>query len=291
MRSLRNITLLSCFAAPLALAGCGGGSGGPAGPGGGANNFTKFPLVANTPTKLAGKGREASFGGTGVGAFAQGDVSADVTTDADNDVTSLSLKTASNGTMTWNESNSWLESGFGDRLLIGDSKDGNRIIGAGNPASVDNKFEYQTYGGWMDEGTGKVGVFSVGSQTASTDVPTTGNATFKGTAGGIYHNGVDDPQTMSADAELEVDFANAKADFKTTNSMLETGLESGLDMTANDLAIAGGSFSGAVGTTNGMSGDVDGRFYGPGASEVGGTFVLTGGSATMIGGYGAVKQP
>lgn len=294
MRSLQKITLLSCFVAPLALVGCGGGSGGPAGPGGVAKDFVKFPLAANTPTKLAGKGREASFNQNGVSAFAPGDVSAEVVTDADNDVTSLSLKTASNGTMTWNKSNASVSEGFGDRLLQGESNDGDRIVAVGNPASADNQFEYQTYGGWMDEGTGKVGVFSVGVHTAAADIPTTASATFKGTAGGIYHDGVNDPQTMTADAELDVDFANSKASFKTSSTVLETGANDDLNLSAADLAISGGAFSGQVKTADdSMSGDVDGRFYGTGANaakEVGGTFALTGGTSTMIGGYGAVKQ-
>ena len=291
MRSHRKITWLCCFAAPLALAGCGGGSGGGGGPGGVTNEFVKFSTIAaNTPTKIVGKGREASFGSGGISAFAPGDVSADVTVDGSNEVTSVALKTATNGTMTWNGGNAEMSTGFGGRILRGESNDGNRVIGVADPEA--NGFEYQTYGAWLDDNAGKVGVFSVGAETPAANVPSSGTATFKGTAGGIYHDGVsEEAQMMTANATLDVDFANAKAKFKTTDTVLETGANDGLNMSTGDLAIANGGFSGAVSTDNGMAGDVDGRFYGPGAEEVGGTFALTGGGATMAGGYGAVKQP
>jgi len=292
MRSHRKITWLCCFAAPLALAGCGGGSGGGGGPGGVTNEFVKFPIAANAPTKITGKGQEASFDQGGISAFAAGDVSADVTVDENNEVTSVALKTATNGTMTWNGNNAEMSSNFGGRILKGESNDGNRIVGVGDPEA--NGFEYQTYGAWLDENAGKVGVFSVGAVTPAANVPDSGTATFKGTAGGIYHDGTDDPQAMTANATLDVDFENAKANFKTTDTVLETGANDDLNMTTGDLDIADGGFSGAVSTTNGMAGNVDGRFYGTGtdaAKEVGGTFVLTGGGATMAGGYGAVKQP
>lgn len=298
MRSHRKITWLCCFAAPLALAGCGGGSGGGGGPGGVTNEFVKFPIAANTPTKIVGKGREATFNSGGISAFVSGDVSADVIVDGVNEITSVALKSATNGTKTWNGDNAEMSTGFGDsadRILIGKSNDDNRAIGVGNPDSAENKFEYQTYGAWKDESAGKVGVFSVGAVTASGDVPTSGTATFKGTAGGLYHDGSDeDAQIMTAKAKLDVDFANAKANFKTTDTVLETGANDGLNMSTGDLDIANGGFSGAVSTVNGMNGNVDGRFYGTGthaAEEVGGTFALTGGGATMAGGYGAVKQP
>lgn len=292
MRSHRKITWLCCFAAPLALAGCGGGSGGGGGPGGVTNEFVKFPIAANTPTKIVGKGREATFNSGGISAFVSGDVSADVTVGDDGEVKSVALKSATNGTKTWNGDNAEMSTGFGGKILRGESDDGNRVIGVGDPEA--NGFEYQTYGAWMDENTNKVGVFSVGAVTPAANVPNSGTATFKGTAGGIYHDGANDPQAMMANATLDVDFANAKANFKTTDTQLETGANDDLNMSTGDLAIANGGFSGAVSTVNGMNGNVDGRFYGTGtdaAKEVGGTFVLTGGGATMAGGYGAVKQP
>lgn len=60
---------------------------------------------------------------------------------------------------------------------------------------------------------------------------------------------------------------------------------------AGDLAIEAGGLSGNIATADqGMTGTANGHFYGSKAQEVGGTFDLKGGGATMVGGYGAVKQ-
>ncbi|WP_322885105.1 transferrin-binding protein-like solute binding protein [Sinorhizobium medicae] len=60
---------------------------------------------------------------------------------------------------------------------------------------------------------------------------------------------------------------------------------------AGDLAIEAGGLSGNIATADqGMTGTANGHFYGSKAQEVGGTFDLKGGGATMVGVYGAVKQ-
>ncbi|WP_234896807.1 transferrin-binding protein-like solute binding protein [Sinorhizobium meliloti] len=123
------------------------------------------------------------------------------------------------------------------------------------------------------------------------DVPTSSTATFKGTAGGIYVDTVG-YDVMSADAALDVDFGDNTARFRTNNTRLEAGgTAANLDMSGK-LDIAAGGLSGNIATADqSMSGTVDGRFYGSGAQEVGGTFDLKGNNATMVGGYGTVKQP
>jgi len=293
MFSFRQISTVLYLGAPLVLVGCGGGAGGPGGPGGpatGAIAFSKFPLAANTPTKLTGKGREATFGSSGISAFAAHDMSADVTTDSDNDVTSVALTSGTNGTMTWDSSNSAMTSDFGDRIIAAVTNDGSRTIGVANPESADNQFEFQTYGAWIDEGTGRVGVFSAGAQTPLSHIPPggSGNLTFAGTAGGLYHDGVsDDPVAMSADATLDVDFTTGTAEFATSGTMLGLASSSHLDMTGQFNIYGSAS---TVTTVDGMSGTIDGRFYGPFVEEIGGTFALTGNGASMAGGYGAVQQ-
>ncbi|THF55973.1 transferrin-binding protein-like solute binding protein [Ollibium composti] len=295
MNPFKTSKLLVCVAAPLALAGCGGGSGGPGGPGGpgGALGFTKFPIQAGKTTTIKGNGREAAYTvdqqGFALAPFgASSAVQADVETDADGDIASVSLKTGTTS-KTWNGSNADLAYAGNGKLVIGEAKDGSAAIGFADPDA--NGFSYQTYGAWMTEGAsgGKVGAFSMGAETAAADIPSSSTAKFKGTAGGIYANAAG-PDVMTADTALDVDFGAKTAQFSTTNTTLQNGgPDANLDMSGN-LAIAAGGLSGNVTTAdNSMTGTADGRFYGPGAEEVGGTFELRGANGAMAGAYGAVK--
>jgi hypothetical protein len=48
--------------------------------------------------------------------------------------------------------------------------------------------------------------------------------------------------------------------------------------------------TGTATTTNGMSGNMNGKFYGPGLNEVGGTYAVTGsGVGSMVGGFGGKR--
>jgi len=284
--------LLICIAAPLALAGCGGSSGGPAGPGG-AVSFTKFPMQAGKTTTIKGNGREAAYTvgqqGIALSQFgASSPVQADVEMDADGDIASVSLKTGSTS-KTWNASNADLAYAANGKLVVGEAKDGSGSIGFADPEA--NGFSYQTYGAWLTEGAtgGNVGAFSVGSETAAANIPSSSTATFKGTAGGIYADAAGN-DLMMADTVLDVDFGAKTAQFSTSNTALQNGgAAPNLNMSGN-LSIGAGGLSGNVTTAdNSMAGTADGRFYGPGAEEVGGTFELRGANGAMAGAYGAVK--
>lgn len=292
MNPFKTSKVLICVAAPLALAGCGGGSGGPGGPGS-AVSFTKFPMQAGKTTTIKGNGREAAYTvgqqGIALAPFgASSAVQADVETDADGDIASVSLKTGTTS-KTWNGSNAELAYAGNGKLVIGEAKDDSGSIGFADPEA--NGFSYQTYGAWLTEGAtgGSAGAFSMGSETAAANIPSSSTAKFKGTAGGIYANAAGH-DVMTADAALDVDFGAKTAQFSTSNTTLRTGgAAANLNMAGN-LAIGAGGLSGNVTTAdNSMAGTADGRFYGPGAEEVGGTFELRGANGAMAGAYGAVK--
>ncbi|EHK76763.1 hypothetical protein SM0020_16927 [Sinorhizobium meliloti CCNWSX0020] len=251
----------------------------------------KFPLETGKTTTLKGNGREATVTKSGaVSAFgASAPLEAELARDATSgDISSTTLKTATT-TKTWDHTNSELAYSQNGKLVIASAEDDSGSIGFADPEK--NGFAYQTYGGWVDEKGGRLGAFSLGSETAKADVPTSSTATFKGTAGGIYVDTVG-YDVMSADAALDVDFGDNTARFRTNNTRLEAGgTAANLDMSGK-LDIAAGGLSGNIATADqSMSGTVDGRFYGSGAQEVGGTFDLKGNNATMVGGYGTVKQP
>jgi hypothetical protein len=64
-----------------------------------------------------------------------------------------------------------------------------------------------------------------------------------------------------------------------------------LDLRGNwNYAPGTSQFSGSVKTVNGdLTGSASGRFYGPTAQEIGGVYGLTGGGATMLGGFGGKR--
>lgn len=283
--------ILIFVAASLPLTGCGGGSGGP----GGSVSFTQFPLQAGKTTTIKGSGREATYTagqqGISISPFgAASSVQADVETDSGGDVASLTVKTNSM-TKTWNGTNSEITQSGNGKLAIAQSKDDTGGIGYADPEA--NGFSYQTYGAWQTASkanSGSVGAFSLGNETAAANIPSSSTATFKGTAGGLYANAEND-DIMTADATLDVDFGTKTAQFSTSNTVLQnSGAAANLNMSGN-MDIGAGGLSGTVATAdNLMTGTADGRFYGPGAEEAGGTFALGGATGAMVGGYGVVKQ-
>ncbi|MCT7375003.1 transferrin-binding protein-like solute binding protein [Chelativorans salis] len=295
---------LSFLILPLAVAGCGGGSGGPGGPNG--PSFTSFAeMEVSEPTTMEGKGRESTIELTNAGYRltepSRVNTSANVEINSDGEPTSISLNTPASNKVI-NTEGLPPEKSYpfqGGKFQYINSHDNKTSMRYANPE--ENGFEYQTFGTWMElqsPSTGNVGATSVGAKTRVASIPSSGNATFRGTALGEY---VDlDPadnapewHTITSEATLNADFAGRSVEFQTTNTTNWAGTpRDELDLNGT-MSYSGGSneMSGTVTTANGMSGEVDGRFYGPGAQEVGGTFSLKGdGVERYYGGYGAKKQ-
>ncbi|RUM95142.1 hypothetical protein EET67_24940 [Pseudaminobacter arsenicus] len=297
----RNITkAVVLLAAPLMLAACGGGAGGPGGP-----SFLGFSSM-NAPgtTTINGIGKEVSVdtkpgieNATAVSAFtATGKTSVDITLDGKEDITAVAIKTPTTSEK-WDASNSNLIEN--DGLLLAERNDGRSYAVAASPEALG--FEYQTFGVWAtsnaEETKGKIGVFSVGAESKASALPSAGTAAFKGAAGGIYTDKTGLADIVTAEATLGADFAARKVSFATTQTeSLLAGSRSDLNLIGN-LSYAAGSneLTGTVATAGGsMTGNADGRFYGPGAQEVGGIFALKGKAPGSLesfgGGFGAVKK-
>ena len=163
-------------------------------------------------------------------------------------------------------------------------------------------WNYQTFGYWLADASTTVtvaGAISVGNPTPVGGIPIIGGATYSGWSGGIYTNPAGDLFEHSAPMTAIADFTNRTIDYSTT-STLSRPLGSaaamtaapGLDITTTTtLSYAPGTnqFSGAV-TTSGMNGTAVGRFYGPAAQEIGGTYRLTNGAIeAMIGAFGGKR--
>jgi hypothetical protein len=162
-------------------------------------------------------------------------------------------------------------------------------------------WNYQSFGVWETgrvAGSGHVGVMSIGAPTAGTAIPTIGTATYTGKSVGFYIDANGVGSTTFSDLSVNADFAARTLGLSTTGTFKTsdystTSLAPNLDLTGT-LSYAAGTNSFAGNVTNGgtLSGTSSGRFYGPGAQELGGVFILQAGSGipeTYGGAYGAKK--
>ena len=174
-------------------------------------------------------------------------------------------------------------------------------------------YTYQTFGVWAGYSGGGVfseNYFSAGAATNPVTLPSLGTASYTGRVAGSLVDAVSrDPSDISATMNATADFAARTVAFSTTGTTsLSNNAAAGTLPTANaglnmsgTLSYAAGSntFTGAVTTGNGMSGNATGRFYGPGIAvatptkavgappEIGGTFAVAAtGVGAMQGAFG-----
>jgi len=173
-------------------------------------------------------------------------------------------------------------------------------------------YTYMTFGSWFNAvntgGTNynlATGDYVYGSATTPANIPTTGTATYTGSISGAYFpaSGTNQPPQTYADMSATADFAARSLSFATSNSKTYNNYNSNYDSTTGkttvttdavakaDLNMSGtltysansNLFAGSVADGGGRSGTATGRFYGPAAEEIGGTFGLTGNGSTHTG--------
>lgn len=159
-------------------------------------------------------------------------------------------------------------------------------------------WNYQTFVHYINEDN-KIGYGyqSIGTETPANAMPTSGTATYTGLSSAHYVvNG--GWQQMTADVKAVADFGKKAVRFQTSNSQLHTAVgdvrsskaAEQLNMKGHGSWSSGNQFTGTVQTANGLSGDLNGKFYGANAAEIGGTYGLQKGNEQLIGGYGAKRQ-
>lgn len=149
---------------------------------------------------------------------------------------------------------------------------------------------------------GYQGYQSLGDETAFASLPAQGTATYKGISTAYVVTGNNNPnRQLTSNVMAIVDFGLKGVRFETSNSHFHT-LTNGkrvstADENYNFKGTAswkdGNLFSGQVSTAdNRLSGNLNGKFYGPNAAEIGGTYGLQNKDATehLIGGYGAKRK-
>ena len=185
-----------------------------------------------------------------------------------------------------------------DGVYIINFGDGTQIV-LHDPSAAG--WTYQTFAHYTDpKGHVYQGYQSLGDETDFTDLPAKGTATYKGisTAYVVTDN---NNRQLTSNVMAIVDFGLKGVRFETSNSHFHT-LENGKRVSKADKNYDfkgtaswkdGNLFSGKVSTADGkLSGNLNGKFYGPKAAEIGGTYGLKNKDATehLIGGYGAKRQ-
>lgn len=123
-------------------------------------------------------------------------------------------------------------------------------------------------------------VFTFGLETPASSVPRSGTASWLTDVFGLYTVPGLTPRTIQGSGDFTVDFG--KGLFTTTTSVVQydflTGASvsgGGVDVVAQGQLGSGNSFTGNLaygGTAGTVSGTITGRFYGPGAEEIGAAF-------------------
>lgn len=187
---------------------------------------------------------------------------------------------------------SWSSSGgdtFGVLIINNDidvaiSADSEDYALAANPFGFG--WDYQSFGIWTTgagTGSGTYGAMSMGAETSGSSIPTSGSATYNGYTAGRFVNSANQDFFTSSAMAASANFATRSISFSTTNTFVTRDLinqsaNSNLNMNGTlSYSAATNSITGSITTTGGLTGDLNGRFYGPSAEEIGGTFALTGG--------------
>lgn len=297
---LRTVPLLLL---PMALSGClvgsGGDGSGPSGPS--APGFTSFSTMKpSATTRVDGIAHELDYNYDGstvttVSGYQQSYGSIEATVDGARSITGLKVS-GPKTTRSWNAYNSQSENQ--GPLIAGVSNDGSDAVVGILP--LDAGYDYQTFGIWQTgrgTGVGTAGAFSVGAQAAGANIPNSGTATFRGYSLGSVVDRDGQDYVAGADATLSADFASRTVGFRTDNTVIVEPVSQmpdvapGLDMTGT-MAYGGNSnrLIGSASTASGMTGTLEGRFYGPQANEIGGLFMLNDNLGDVYGGSFGAKR-
>ena len=169
--------------------------------------------------------------------------------------------------------------------------EGHDVIIAHN---LDNRgTSYAHYGWLVDFKTQELKLFYQGKPTANSEIPTTGNATYKGYSLAInpdkFSQGITNESLEGGElyglSQFDVDFANKTVKGKLNDWQSESGAKLGNVRDVNiDAKIQANTF---LGTAN-SNGYVEGSFYGSNAQNLAGAFEDK--SQDLHGVFGANKQ-
>ncbi len=152
---------------------------------------------------------------------------------------------------------------------------------------------YAAYGLWAVGDTaaaGRAGTFAFGNLTPAASVPATGTATFNGATIGV--GGATSGSTVYAlqgNAQIIANFGNQSVTTNLTNlgtQNISTNATGSLPNLTGTSTIGGNAYTGPISGT-GLTGTINGNFYGPAALETAGVWQASGAGNSWIGSYGA----
>ena len=282
---------------PILMSACAGGSSSSDGSAS-TNAFTSWSatISANAPVTFTG-GSTSVMAIDGTSVQTDSDGTATLALGGNGIFSSINAATPTNSVSFSAAKGDTLSSGFYQTSTIALNKAETTIGVFTNPTYYG--FEYQTYGAWGAYGnaTTSSNAVSVGSATPVTGLPATGSYTFTGGASGYYTDPSKLAYVTNATMTATASFDSRVVNFNTTGTYI-SGSPAGNAIPASDLNLAGtltiasgaNKLSGNVTTVNGMTGNANGKFYGPTANEVGGTFAVSGsGLGTFVGGFGGKR--
>lgn len=293
---MKNLAILVL---PIVLVACAGGgsSSSSTSPSASTTPFTSWSTTAvGTPVSLSG-GLSSTLSVDGSSVQGASDAAATLTLNSSNNFSAISASNSSSSVSFSTANGDTLQSGFDGNSTVALNKSQTTVGAFANPAAYG--FEYQTYGAWGAYGNATTPAYaiSVGNPSPASAIPLTGALTFTGGATGYYVDASKFGYVTNANMVAAVTFDNRTVAFTTTNTSIAGGPGNpqisapSLNMTGT-LSYAAGTnaMTGTATTTNGMSGNMNGKFYGPGLNEIGGTYAVTGsGAGSMVGGFGGKR--
>ena len=288
----------------IALVACGGGSSStttttadtPVTPA--VASFTSWSATtANIPVAMT-NGSSSSIDLLGSISQADSTGSATFTRDASNNFTLINPSASSGNSAVFSAAlGDTLQSSFSSANTTTLNKSQTTIGLFANPFTY--SFDYQTYGTWGPYGnaTGSSFALSDGTSSAASVIPATGSLTYTGGSTGYYVDPNKFSYITNANMVFISTFDNRTLNFSTSNTVIQGGPNGNLNsnpalqLTGVLTYVAGtNNFTGTVTTTSGMTGTMNGKFYGPGLNEVGGTYaVYAAGIGTMVGSFGGKR--
>jgi len=294
-----------------ALAACGGGGGGSSG-GGSLTpaTFTSWDtLPTNTPVNIDGMSVTRAANGAVTSDDAGSTTSVLYNSRASSGLRGMTFTVPSAST-SWTTSSGSIIGCSGGVCALSNSAQ-TSLAAVSDPYAGSNAWNYQSFGAWsIPSGVGSaISAMSYGAPTTGSAIPTSGTATYTGSVIGRYVAAAGDfigvpagtQFGMGASLQADVNFGTRQIGLSTSGTaLLRQGdapppfADPRFDsLTPTTLSYAAGSnaFSGTVASGSnpiGLSGTVNGRFYGPAGQELGGTMSLsTAGGGALIGAFGA----
>lgn len=300
--SLKNLKPSMSCAVCILISACSGGGGGAGGSGGIA--ATPPPTNSSITNLVANQSFSGVAGATHV-AFDLGTRTVSSSSTADQQLTISYDAAAKSYTLNQPgrttsfqaadiQSNSNGETRFARGT--GSTRDYLTIVTTPYSGSVSNRYVALGYAQHNETSTGvqntDFAAFTFGLESPVSAIPRSGTASWQTDVFGLYDAPGQTPRTVQGAGDLTVNFA--KGLFTTNTFLTQSDFLTGASLSGGGIALVGqgtlgsdGNFAGNVtyeGSLGTVAGPLNGRFYGPGAEEVGAAFHADNGSGITLNG-------